>query len=286
MRVTYAAFWTHKGGNRSDEYEDAYAIAPAPSDERSAIWRFAVADGATDGYRSGPWANRLVQAAVNDQLRLHLLDTATLARVQRPFAAGFAVQSLPWYAEEKARRGAFAALAVLELHPLTNWRATAVGDCCLFHVRAERLATAFPLRQSSDFNSSPFLIGSNAPPTEVRGQVKRTNDTAEPGDEFYLASDALAQWFLAEVEAERRPWEELRAFGDPTPDAQAAFADRVRELRAAKAIRNDDTTFLRVTVSGEETRRHAVAHPPGLPAGDAGPGGGVPGSGAEDRPPG
>jgi hypothetical protein len=65
-------------------------------------------------------------------------------------------------------------------------------------------------------------------------------------DAFYLATDALSAWFLADNEAGRRPWETLRDLG--TADAPLSFADWVRMLRSRGVMRNDDVTLVRLTI--------------------------------------
>ena len=63
-------------------------------------------------------------------------------------------------------------------------------------------------------------------------------------DIFYLTTDALAQWILAEYEAGRPPWKFLRALGGK----QKSFEAVIEDLRKSKALRNDDTTLIRVEV--------------------------------------
>jgi hypothetical protein len=61
----------------------------------------------------------------------------------------------------------------------------------------------------------------------------------QPGDKFFLATDALSCWFLAECEAGRKPWESLASLR--SREDFAAFVDR---LRKARSLKNDDTTLL------------------------------------------
>src|SRR6266513_307758 len=77
---------------------------------------------------------------------------------RRAFDQEVAAKPLPWYAEEKMRSGAFSSLAGLTLHgPAAEetgdgaggaWESFAVGDSCLFQVRADELIVAFPLGSS------------------------------------------------------------------------------------------------------------------------------------------
>src|SRR4051794_18995246 len=126
MQVRYQSYWTPKAGNRDDEYEDAFAPSPEQSSAAGG-YRFAVADGATVSWHPRYWANLLVRGVVDRHLDLS--DPASLADLQREWEDAVPTTSLPWYAEEKARRGAFAALVVLELSdtPARGWRSVAVG---------------------------------------------------------------------------------------------------------------------------------------------------------------
>lgn len=61
MRVSIQVFGLPKAGNRADEYEDAYS--PKRQGElEGESFRFAVADGATEGSFSRLWAGMLVRS--------------------------------------------------------------------------------------------------------------------------------------------------------------------------------------------------------------------------------
>src|SRR6476659_6577119 len=95
-----------KRGNRAEENEDATAAAPDGL-------RFAVSDGATEGWESGPWAARLV-AAYGERPP----EPATFAdwlKAARDWAPPVVAGPVPWYAEEKQEQGSFATLLGLEL---------------------------------------------------------------------------------------------------------------------------------------------------------------------------
>ena len=72
------------------------------------------------------------------------------------------------------------------------------------------------------------------------------NGDWEPGDIFYLATDAIAQWLLAELEAGRPPWESLRDLC--ADDATTLYGRLIEELRSNQGLQNDDTTILQVEV--------------------------------------
>ncbi|MDQ3816980.1 MAG: hypothetical protein M3362_04725, partial [Acidobacteriota bacterium] len=58
-------------------------------------------------------------------------------------------------------------------------------------------------------------------------------------DVFYLMTDALACWFLTEVENGNEPWMINRG-------PQKRFEKWINKLRANMKIRNDDVTMFRI----------------------------------------
>jgi hypothetical protein len=213
-----------KAGHRIAENEDAAAAGPG---------RYAVADGATEGWQSGPWAKILVDAFAAAAPTPASFD-AWLAGCRAQFAALHPPEPAAWYAEAKREQGAFATLLGLELRASPRgpaWRAVAVGDCCLFRVSSGTVADCWPVERAEDFGTRPELlatVGACPAPAWFAGR-------AEPGDRFYLLTDALAEWLYRYPHA----WLELDAAlgGD--------FTAWVAELRAAKRIKNDDATALR-----------------------------------------
>jgi hypothetical protein len=236
-----AALSVPKAGNRREENEDAYAAAGG---------RFAVADGASEGWSSGPWARALADAFAADPPSPDSYPT-WLAAARASFSAPPTIGS--WYAEVKQAQGAFATLIGLVVEPAKaaglKWRATAVGDSCLFQVRSGNLLARFPVETLDAFSNRPSLVGTAAAsgvpePDWYAGR-------AEPADVFYLLSDALAEWFLREAAAGRSPWAELDRVTTGGPNLSTAFAGWVESLRAARAVRNDDCTVVRVGILAE-----------------------------------
>jgi hypothetical protein len=114
----------------------------------------------------------------------------------------------------------------------------------LFLVRCDELLEAFPMPHSRDFSNQPHLLGSRGPPVDhQRDQHREGHGIWFPGDHFLLMTDALAQWFLSEHEAGRRPWHSLSRFS-----ATAGFARLVEDLRERESLRNDDVTLVRIEV--------------------------------------
>ncbi len=100
---TPRAFWAAKAGNAPADYEDAFAIGQDC---------LAIADGATESSFARAWAQALTEGFVADPgatqppgiRRLQ----AWLRPLQSAWHAGVAWDRLPWFAEDKARSGAFA----------------------------------------------------------------------------------------------------------------------------------------------------------------------------------
>ena len=236
MRATATALWAPKSGNAASEYEDAYAV------EAGAL-RYAVADGASETSFARQWAELLVDRFVHEPPA-----PAGLREWVTPMQAAWAGANQPkataWYAEEKARDGAFSSLLGVMLDH-GRWRAMAIGDSCLVVVRAGHVERAFPLARADQFNIRPLLLSSVARANRnVWDEVRSDEGDLRDRDQLLLMTDALAQWFLVESEMGRRPWASL---------ARAAsleeFIGFVACLRDGGALRNDDVTLVRVEVA-------------------------------------
>src|SRR5262245_14812245 len=179
--VAIGAFRMPKAGCSQAEYEDAIAWS-------SRRRRFAVADGASASAFARLWAQLLVRAYVGGHLRAESLE-ADLGPSQSLWASQVDQRPLAWYAQEQARRGAFAALAGLALHDDGSWSALAVGDCCVFQVRDEALLAAFPLDDASAFDNRPLLLGSRAESNlglRGSGAIRVMHGMWQPRDTFLL----------------------------------------------------------------------------------------------------
>lgn len=238
------AFACAKAGNRREEYEDAWAVRGSDSPRAA---RVSVCDGATEASFSGLWATLLAETWVRSRTSGSELP-ARLGPARRLWARKIRGRKLPWYAEEKARRGAYAAFLGVALAPRTGaWRAVAVGDCNLFLLRglgpSLRLVRAFPLERAEEFGSSPFLLGSLARRDDDPSAHVRVAEGVVPGDGLLLlASDALSAWLLRREEQGRPAWEAVSPLGiQDAADFEALVADARED-----GCRNDDMTLVRV----------------------------------------
>ncbi|MGH9941969.1 MAG: hypothetical protein ACRD9R_06375 [Pyrinomonadaceae bacterium] len=245
--------WTFvlpKEGSTPAECEDAVGVDEAGR-------KFALADGATEAFDAGHWARRLTEAWVES-------EPAPLAAEE--FRAWAAAQGewlrdywrgrrLPWYGEEKARGGSFAAFVGLRFESGgagLGWRAVAVGDSCLVQLRAGRIQTAMPISSHLGFNSCPALVPSAAALQESALAQSLTTQAgvAEPGDVFLLLSDAVAAWLLELYETGRHT---LAAEFDSLLAASEneTLTRLLRRKRRERRLKDDDVAIVRVLVNDE-----------------------------------
>jgi len=248
--VRWQAFHTHKRGNAPDEYEDAFA---ADAGKR----RFAVADGASESSFVATWAKLLAEGFVAAG-RKPWRELDWLKPARQSWAADVDPRPLPWYAEEKREQGAYATFLGIAFSKTRHgargrgggvWCALAVGDSCLFRLRAGKLGKSFPLRRSSEFGNQPALLGSRGRFVDTPPQgIRRARGKWRAGDRFLLMTDALAEWMLRRTEQEKRPAGDIdHLLAESAP--QDAFADWVAERRDRQGLRNDDVTLVVVDLS-------------------------------------
>lgn len=161
--------------------------------------RFAIADGATEGFDSRRWARLLVRSWRSGGL--YTKDYEELAnnikRLGDHLAKKWTRRKLPWYLEEKARMGAHAAFLGLEIFPNPSlWQAVAIGDCCLFWERNDTRLLAFPIDDPKAFNYRPILLPSKVPIQNSLKEGALIENYFEIEDIFLLLSDAISEWYL------------------------------------------------------------------------------------------
>ena len=228
-----------KSGFESSECEDFIGV-----DEQNC--RFAVADGATEAFDARNWAQRLAHNWVSSDAPL--TPEAFHSWVN---AEGLALHSswseltLPWYAEEKAREGSFAAFVGLELDLETDrpaWKAIALGDACLLHCRNGSLIKSLPLSNSASFNSAPLLVASE-PSLYKNSEQALVIDcgSCENNDVLFLLSDAAAAWYLERFE--QNSFSDLFQNND-----SAALSEFFENERQTGRIRNDDIAVMRLEI--------------------------------------
>jgi hypothetical protein len=139
----------------------------------------------------------------------------------------------------------------------TYWECLAIGDSCLFQIKANsQEIISFPKTRSEDFSSVTDAVHSlsqyqSNPPQLLNGFYGKN-------DIFLLATDALAEWILKDLESQGNRWEKLVRLSDKNE-----FFKLIENLRSDKLIKNDDTTFLRLKVMSIPQKKIQNALPPG-----------------------
>ncbi|MEV0277473.1 hypothetical protein AB0I22_13965 [Streptomyces sp. NPDC050610] len=237
-----------------------------------------VCDGATESALAKDWARLLSRSVAEHAMkRPELLAGGTAFE---EFAASAVAQwdpwllqytqarvaegrPLKWYEHTKLAEGAFATLLTVrvdpdpgpgagidveEAEPAWHWRAAALGDSCLFHLRDERLVQAFPVGDADEFGTVPDLFGSrNHDAALLACRTRFTEGRCRPGDRLFLMTDALAAWFLSAPDQKVAVHQLLEFSG---PDDLSGFVDWLNSLRDRRQLRNDDVAVVRIDFEG------------------------------------
>lgn len=261
MRLEWKTFSVSKSGNRPDENEDACFPAPVNTGDTK-DFRCALSDGATSTSFSGLWARMICEQAGSELLPGGENLRRVITKSQASWKSAVGSLDLPWHALEKSKQGAFATLLWFRAgqtgysnRTLGTWQALAAGDTCFFHLREKRLQAAFPVQKSSEMKNNPFLFSSVEGRNDAvwkNNCIRKAQGAFEGGDEFLFMTDALAGWFLQEIEANSSPAGEiLDILADPVI-AERLFESFIRRLRIAGKIKNDDTTLGYLKIHREE----------------------------------
>lgn len=207
--------------------EDRWAAEP----ERG---RWALCDGASEGWDSGRWAAALAGALVRAGP-----GAEAIARARRDFSLA-AAGPRDWLTDRARARGSWSTALLVEIGPGgRSLRASAIGDSCLFVLDGLELAAAFPLDRPEAFSNMPELVADRAPPggepAHFRSSVFALAGLRRPA--LLLATDALAAHILASED--RRGL--LRFLASATLGDFEAWA---RGEMAEGRLRRDDLTLL------------------------------------------
>ena len=256
MNYTIDSSWLPKEGNTLLEYEDALYPKITGSYEKEHVI-VAISDGASESMLSGTWAEFLVRLCCKKSSYFENFEVF-VDRSCRGWKLWMKahikmrernLKPIQWYEEPGLISGAFASLLCLKLYDKndteTNWEVIALGDSCLFQVRDNELITSFPIARSSQFDNRPYLLSSNPTHnTYVSKNAKRLTGQWRKNDSFFLMTDALAAWFLKQVEDGETPWISIL-----DPDASRyiqTLEELVKYLRKRGTIRNDDVSVIRL----------------------------------------
>jgi hypothetical protein len=227
---------------------------------------YALADGTSSSNFPRPWASLLARSWVENSAELvrsmknqqmeNWLDVQRahwqkwiyqtwLPGINERNAAQRQPLTAPEVAEEVIAGGASATLLGLRLFARERmWECVAVGDTCLFRVSASFQQNgsyqAFPLARFADFNATPSSL-STIP--NLHPRIERTRGVIDPGDIFFLATDALAAWILQRLElGDTTVWQRLLQI--QSNKQFSTFVNQMRNTSRSQYRMNDDDTSL------------------------------------------
>ena len=244
--LTINQFLHPKTGHTLSECEDAVAKNRKGN-------RFAVADGATEAFDSRTWAQQIANSWVELPGCLSSCEFwQFLTDEGRALSDSWSRRKLPWYSEEKARIGSFAAFVGVDIDLLSetaSWRAVALGDSCVIQLRNREIVTVLPIGSSADFGTTPVLAPSNTSlQADAATQITSDKGYFEEGDLLLLLSDAVASWLLRlSEEGDLESVSELMALlnqGDKQALRQV-FANE----RTSKHLKDDDIAVISIQAS-------------------------------------
>jgi hypothetical protein len=256
MQIQMVTFSEPKAGNAPGEWQDGAAGGVAGDGSGTA--RFIVVDGATQAYDPLRWVDQLVTSFVSGGPALEpAAMRAWFAARQDQWAAD--VRDFDSIIEQRkfAEVGSFATLLGFEISGLDGpepfWRAVALGDTVLFHVRAGRLIATFPPLGPDDFGTRPDGVHTlRSSLDRMTGRLLVGSGLLAADDFLFAATDAMAQWVLRAVGREEKlVWDTLSGLAHP--DVFARFVeDQRREQDGAKRMKNDDVTLMRLRMLADQ----------------------------------
>lgn len=244
-------FAAAKMGGSEDDWEDGAAGTSGRSapGRRSDTARYIVVDGATEAFDSVRWVDFIVSSFVDEQTA-PALDRVGLegwfAALQQRWSDETPT-GLNYFEEQKLAQGSFATLLCCELAglggPSPMWRAAALGDTVLFQVRDGRLIEQFPLIRAEEFGTTPDGVHTGTDHLEqMMAALSFSQGYLLPGDQLFLATDALAHWMLDRAgDPGVSVWGLLTDLNHPS-----VFRAMVDEQRECGAMTNDDVTLVRL----------------------------------------
>jgi hypothetical protein len=242
-------FHVAKDTGYAEEYEDAFCV----DGERGTA---AIADGVSSAIFSALWAQILTQSLVEAPPNLHDAEAfkAWLTERRTTWLAGIDLPKMSYFQKTKLRQvgGAFCTLCWLQVYPDPEqseglrYRAYALGDSCLFHVRDGELLQSFPLHTAAEFDLDPAAICSADLGRDGALVFPAIDEVCATGDLLILATDAVAKCVMAEREAGGTiDWSRYATLHELNWIAE------IEAHRNDRRIRRDDSTVVWIRIGAE-----------------------------------
>jgi serine/threonine protein phosphatase PrpC len=240
--MEHRAFWLAKDVQNPDGYEDAFSVDGARG-------MAAVCDGVASSIFSSRWAQILASETVRQPPNVNDPDAleAWLKIAREAWSGSIDDTALAWHQKPKMLDGAASTLLWVQVvasaspdgipRPYRVW-SFSIGDCCLFHVRANQVLQTFPIQASAQFEERPQAIRS----VFKRGDsvaFEAIETEANPGDLLALCTDAVAAWTMRQLElGAALDWE---AYWNMSAEQ---WQEWMLQLRQENQIRFDDSTVV------------------------------------------
>lgn len=245
IRCQFKSISLPKFGNSADENEDNI-LEPSKSEiETETLVKFAISDGATESSFSKEWSDLLVSVYKDKSFEQAYLPE-TIKTISETWQSMATAINLPWYAEQKAEKGAFATFLGLTINRETSsFEVIAVGDCTLFQIRNNEIVFSFPVTSVEDFNNTPNLIASNNDyQIDLEKNVIYDSGTIQEKDILLLATDAMAVWILKQKNRSEKVRKLLIEQFEKQDEQN--FEEWLNKQRKTNKIKNDDVTLLMI----------------------------------------
>lgn len=246
LKLKANGFKTHKAAETPDDCQDAWNMNEGTA-------RYAVADGATRSLFPKQWAELLVNRFCEKNV-LSLEEgnwQEWITPLQRDWlkqVTAIVQETKRFISIDRLSKSEPAAATFIGLEfdkDTMAWKAGIVGDSCLFQIRNSQLMASYPIKQSEDFDNHPEAFASFEKDNYAKPQI--VEGKAASGDQFILATDALAKWIIQHEEAGQLETA-LNRLTTLTDDAAfARFVEEVRETEDIPLV-NDDVTLLHISV--------------------------------------
>lgn len=254
LQVKYFAASIPKHGNSNDENEDALSriLISDYRDGSIKSLHCAISDGATTATFSKLWANILVESTEGvKKIPSESLVKQIIAEGGKKWLAKINEKDLPWYAQEKAKKGSFATLLWLAINKRknkthSNLTALSVGDSELIHIRNGKVLTAFPYEYSEEFSSYTSLISTKIEKNKTLN-YKMKKMRIQHTDHIIISTDAVANYFLRQFEQDINPLDELTRLINLEMNQEkknSLFGNWIDSLREKHEIKNDDSSLI------------------------------------------
>ncbi len=203
-----------------------------------------LSDGASSSWQAGEWALHLSRDWCETEAEWTVeTHEARVTSIREAFSGLNADSHEPtaWFADEVARRGAYAAFLGVRFKetrgPRVEYRALSVGDVCLLHVNSDGRLSSFPVTAKDDFTSQPDLILS-APGTKPLLPAA-TSGRLNVREYLLMASDGAAALLLGEPQL--------------VPGLLSGTSETVHSVLAKARVEDrmpgDDYTLIRITLA-------------------------------------